>query len=467
VQAAPTIPVTFTLLPNDSRVQGSFYVDAAHQQPAANLAGQVFAFNGSSGAFLSTPVQPDGSYELMVSSGDWTVGYSIDSSGYISNPPAQTRLTLGSEDSFTLLFTAVQADALINGQVLDPNGQPLNFAWAWAHRPATSQSAQIDTGAISGDPDKGFSPGRFSIPVASGGEYSVGAGLPPQYGFIEPDLQSVTPSPASPAEVTMRFKQSDSQIVGRLSYLAAGGTRIYPEGAWVYAWSESGQSSGGATGPDGTFEINALQGTNWHVGAVYQVENSVLYDTPAPTAVAIVAEGRVTVDLEMVLSTAALPPSASVSFNPQEGMTLTLGDGTTIQVPAGAIPTSDELVTLSVTPLVEQLPNTLTARPFGFGYAMYAFENSTGRQIVQDFNQDVQITFYYTDEMLRLRGASEDNLSPAYFSTSTHSWSKVNSFSVDKTNNVLTVKVNHFTTFALTLPSRRTGWQLVLPMLRK
>jgi hypothetical protein len=461
------ISVTFYLLPNNSRVQGRFYPDADRRQVATDLKGQVFAFQGNSGTFLSTPIQPDGSYELNVSSGDWVIGYSIDSSGYISNPPAQTRITLGEKDTFTLLFTVVKANAKINGRVYNPQGQPLNFAWVWAHCPSTTQSAQIDTGAVSGDPDKGFLPGRFSIPVASGGEYSVGASFPIQFGFIEPDIQYVSPSPGSQAEINLHFKESNSKITGRLSYQTTEGKRMYPSGAWVYAWSESGQSSGGATDHDGFFRINALQGTTWYLGAVYVIENTVFYDTVAIQTIFITDESEVTLDLEMTLNTAMLPSSASITFNPQEGVTLTLSDGTMVQVPAGAIPTQDELVTLSVTPLIDQLPNTLTARPFGFGYAMYVFENSTGSQIVQDFNQDVQITFYYTDEMLRLRGASEDDLSPAYFSTNSNSWKKVKSFSVDKVDNVLTMKINHFTTFALTLPAKSKDWNLFLPMLQK
>jgi len=120
------------------------------------------------------------------------------------------------------------------------------------------------------------------------------------------------------------------------------------------------------------------------------------------------------------------------------------------------MPTTDT-VRISVTPLVEELPNTLTARPFGVGYAIAAFENSTGEQIVQNFNANVLITFYYTDDDLQRRGVSEDDLSPAYFSTTTNSWTKVESFSVDKDANKVTVQINHFSIWVLASPGGQAG----------
>ena len=120
------------------------------------------------------------------------------------------------------------------------------------------------------------------------------------------------------------------------------------------------------------------------------------------------------------------------------------------------MPTTDT-VRISITPLVEELPNTLTARPFGFGYAIACYEDSTGNQIVENFNANVLITFYYTEGDLSQRGVAEGNLSPAYFSTSTNSWTKVESFTVDEAANRATVQVNHFSTWALTAAGDSDG----------
>ena len=45
---------------------------------------------------------------------------------------------------------------------------------------------------------------------------------------------------------------------------------------------------------------------------------------------------------------------------------------------------------------------------------------------------------------------TKDDISPAYFSTTTDSWTKVESFTVDKDANTVTVQVNHFSTWGLT-----------------
>jgi hypothetical protein len=129
--------------------------------------------------------------------------------------------------------------------------------------------------------------------------------------------------------------------------------------------------------------------------------------------------------------------------------------------PAGALGVTGT-VKLVVTPMVEELVNTLTARPFGYGYSIHAFD-SDNRQVTSAFNQNVTISFYYTEDELRRRGVSEDDLSPAYFSTNTHSWTKVESFVVDKEANRITAEISHFSVWAMT--SRQGGtFKVFLPL---
>jgi hypothetical protein len=158
-----------------------------------------------------------------------------------------------------------------------------------------------------------------------------------------------------------------------------------------------------------------------------------------------------TQNMEIFANTAELPDAESQSFDATNPLVITLADGTEINIPAGAIATSGT-VKVVITPMVEELQNTLTARPFGFGYAMYAFDGDDN-QITGTFNRNVTLSFYYTDDELQRRGVNEDDLSPAYFSTTTNSWTKVESYSVDREANRLTVQINHFSTWALTAPA--------------
>lgn len=465
VKTGSTITLTFTLLRNDARIVGTFYTDDAKTTPAVGLHGEVFAMSGIGGAWQATPIDPtDASFELAVAPGTWNLGYWLESPGYVNSPPPDTRVTISSTQVFTFNFTVVQADARIEGRIEGPDGTPLNYAWAWAHRNRTSSSAAIDTGDESTPPNA-----RFRIDVPSGGQYHVGAHAPEEWGYIQPDAKIVTPTTTSPVSVTLRFKESNGIITGSVSYHDDKGNPVYGPWAWVYAWSDDGQHTGAPTNADGEYRLNVVTDTTWHVGAAYQAEEGALfYETITPTTI-VMSTTQASADLELELASTALPPAVANTFDPSIGWTHTLSDGTRIEIPAGAMPTTDT-VRISVTPLVEELPNTLSARPFGLGYAIAAYENSSGNQIVKNFNANVLITFYYTEDQLRRRGVSEDDLSPAYFSTTTNSWTKVESFTVDKDANRVTVQINHFSTWALTMPATAEqeeappGTRLYLPL---
>jgi len=446
------VSLTLVLLPNDSRIVGGFFTDEAKTAPATGLSGDVFAMGGMGGAWQAAPISSsDGSFELQVAAGTWNLGYWLMSAGYVNSPPPDTRVTIESGEVFTFNFTVVASDAAIEGVILDPDGNPLNHAWAHAHRRRTSTSAAIDTGDDSQPPD-----GAFSIAVPSGGSYEVGAHVPEDWGYIQPDMQVVTPTVGTSAPITLQFKASNGKITGTVYYHNEAGQAVYGPWAWVWAWSDDGQHTGSPTDHLGRYELNVVTGTTWHVGANYQVEGgSLFYSTIAETEI-VMTSPQASADLTMYLADTALPPAAADTFDPSVGWTKTLSDGTRVEIPAGAMPTTDT-VRISVTPLVEQLQNTLTARPFGFGYALTAYENTTGNQIVQNFNSNVLLTFYYTESELEKYGVDEDNLSPAYFSTTTNSWTKVESFTVDKTANKITVQVNHFSTWALTSPAQEEG----------
>jgi len=462
VQAGSTVTVTLTLVPNDARIVGGFYTDDDKKNQAIGLMGEVFAMQGMGGAWQSAPIDPtDGSFELEVSAGTWNLGYWIQSSGYVNSPPPDTRVTISSTQVFTFNFTVVATDATIKGVIQKPDHSPLNHAWAWAHRERSATSAAIDTGDDSQPPD-----GRFSISVPSGGQYEVGAHAPEDWGYIQPDFQVVTPTVGSPEFVMLTFKTSNGTINGTVYYHDQSGNPVYGPWAWVWAWSDDGQHTGAPTDTNGQYRLNVVTGTTWHVGACYQVEEgSLFYETASPTDIVMDTTPK-SADLELELAHTALPPAVANTFDPSIGWTHTLSDGTYINIPAGAMPTTDT-VRISVTPLVEELQNTLTARPFGFGYAIAAYENSTGEQIVQNFNANVLITFYYTDDDLQRRGVSEDDLSPAYFSTTTNSWTKVESFSVDKPANKVTVQINHFSTWALTSSGGGGQSEIYLPIILK
>jgi hypothetical protein len=116
-------------------------------------------------------------------------------------------------------------------------------------------------------------------------------------------------------------------------------------------------------------------------------------------------------------------------------------------------------VTLHVTPIAT-FPHQRHANVYRYGYAFTAVD-AYGQPIEQRFNQDVLITFHYSDAELRALGLSEQWLKPAYFSTTTDSWTFPQSYVVDTMANVVAMQIDHFTDFALTSPA---GQRLFLPL---
>jgi hypothetical protein len=118
-----------------------------------------------------------------------------------------------------------------------------------------------------------------------------------------------------------------------------------------------------------------------------------------------------------------------------------------IFVPAGAMPV-DGLVTLRIVPIAT-LPYQQHASVFRYGYAFLATD-ANGEAIEAHFNQDVVITFTYSDAELFQQHIPEYWLKPAYYSTTTDRWTFPESFVVDTEANRVTMQIDHFTDYALT-----------------
>ncbi len=438
--AATPVPVTLTLLLNDAHVKGCF---TAAGQPAVRLEGEVFATAGQGGAWQATRLLPaTGCYDLRLAAGTWNLGYHLESAGYVNNPPPDTRLTLAAGQSMTFDFSLVAANATILGQLLQPGGAPLDKpAWAWAHSNRTATSAALDTGTPTLPP---FSQFRLAVPA---GRFVVGAHAPEGYGYIQPDVQVVTATATYTPHVTLQFKPANAALTGTVWLHGQAGNPVYGD-AWVWAWSETGQHTGAPINAQGLYRLNVLTGAVWHVGAVYRPEGgSLFYETVTPTVISLTAPAA-HADLELFLAGTALPPAISDTFDPSVGWTGVLSDGTRIEIPAGAMPTTDT-VRIAITPLVDELPRTLTSRPLGYGYAIAAYDDATGSQIVSNFNTDVNITLYYAEADLRQKNFNVKDLVPAYFSTTTNAWTLVDSFTVDTAARRITAQINHFSRWTL------------------
>ena len=69
--------------------------------------------------------------------------------------------------------------------------------------------------------------------------------------------------------------------------------------------------------------------------------------------------------------------------------------------------------------------------------------------MTESFNQNVIISFAYEDEELIALNLDEQHLRPAYFATSTQTWTVPESYVVDTESNRVTMQIDHFTDYTL------------------
>jgi len=441
VSAGMTATVEITVREKTAAIDGGLYDPRANDQPVSGVKGEVFAW--SEGYWLRTPIKKgNGTFRMGVASGIWALGYRVDpASGYVAlrdrrNIPVQEGQTAH------VPLPVVQKDGLITGTVLGPDGSPLAGARVIA-RGIGPVVRDVALHTESGD-DGGF---ELRVPH---GWYNLRAVLGDSEGYLPPmERQLHIPENGTVGGIVLQFRQPDATITGTVtvSGTAASGDVL------IWAWSEDGAYTKTLATAGGLYTLNVISNTTWHIGAIYQ-EGDSFYAT---RVIVHVPEGGATQDL-VLTGPHHLPAPVVVSFDADEGTSVELRDGTTILIPAGAMPVSGT-VTLRVIPIAT-LPWQRHANVYRYGYALVATDED-GNAITEHFNQDVVITFFYDEAELVRWGITESKLHPAYYSTTTDSWTFPESYLVDTDRNLVMMQIDHFTTFALT---GEEGYTVYLPL---
>ncbi len=437
VQAGETTTVTLLVTPKTALISGALRDFRAPGEPVTGVNGVVYASSGENWA--AGPINPaTGAYRLQVAGGLWLLNYRIDERLYtrLGGP----LITAVEDDEVQLVNLPVaRKDSSLQGVVLDPNGDPLPGA------------AVVVRGVDPALKETWFhtrtrSDGTFSLPVPHG-LYRLGAagGDPAWLNPVE--IEVYAPLPTQFAQLhQLQFRLPDAAVEGSLlvTPTQTGGM------VWVTAWSDDGgyvqglfpvepAPEGGSAA--GTFNLDVSGSTIWHVRAIFETNQ---YYWIARSDVE--TQSGITHPVDLVLSGPQFKPAPRVvTFDAAEPQRILLADGTSIYIPAGAMP-AEGLVTLRIVPLAG-LPQQQHATVFEYGYAFLA-SDASGQPIEANFNQDVVITFQYHEAALN--GISELWLKPAYFSTTTNRWTFPSSYVVDSEANTITIQIDHFTDYALT-----------------
>ncbi|MEM7119499.1 MAG: carboxypeptidase-like regulatory domain-containing protein [Chloroflexota bacterium] len=423
-----TVSVDIPVRPKDATIAGALW-DPREEQVVTGVRGQVLATNPYS--WVSDAINPNnGTYTLDVAAGLWHLGYEVaPRSGYVVLDHHQI-IPIESEQSLAVPLPVTKRDGLLEGMVLAPDGSPL----AGAAVVAEGQGRLLEQVTLRTHTDDN---GRFALHVPHG-PYRVRAAYDND-AWLNPVVQTrAVAKDGRLANITLQFRESDVTLSG-LTTLESDD--VVDGRVHIWAYNKDGAATKTVVALGEEYELGLLSNSRWHIGAALETADSFY----ALRTVVAMGDDNQTLDLALK-GPFTKPAPLAVTFDSQEAQHVELGDGTQIYIPAGAMPV-DGSVTLHITP-ISTLPHQHHARLYKYGYAFIATDEA-GAPITSSFNQDVVIRFKYTQQELAELGLREGRLKPAYFSTTTQSWTVPDSYVVDTDNNWVVMQIDHFTDFSL------------------
>ncbi len=280
--------------------------------------------------------------------------------------------------------------------------------------------------------------GVGTISLISGQEYTVGAGLPSDSKYLPPKMQRVNLMDTKEASITLTLQEADGTMSGFVRY----NDKAVSQG-WVGCWGEDGTNTGGEI-RNGTYKLNYAFNAVLHCNANANDGSTFLHSDE--TIITIGTTKKTRQDFKLGKSSYDIPPAVSESWDPTSPHVITLGDGTSVNIPANTIATSGT-VTVTASPTVS-VQNQATWRPLGYGYNFTATDEN-GKEI-STFNGNITATFTYSDDRLQEAGVDEGSLVPSYWDAASKTWKQPSNITQDKENNTITVTTNHFTAYAIT-----------------
>lgn len=278
--------------------------------------------------------------------------------------------------------------------------------------------------------------GAFRL-VVPHGVYRLRAAARPEE-WLNPVIETVVvPRGGVVGGQVLAFRAPDVTLSGTVSLAGEAGQngRVV-----IWAYTEDGAATHTTALLGESYSLPLLSGRDWTVGAVLETDHSFF-----ATRTTFFVAGNADLDL-LLNGPFAKPGPVSVSFAANEAQSLQLADGTRIFIPAGAMPVTG-MVTLHITPIAT-FAHQHHARLYKYGYAFIATDEQ-GTPIMANFDQNVVITFAYDEAALVALNLREEGLRPAYFSTTTNSWTIPDSYVVDTEANRVTMQIDHFTDFSL------------------
>lgn len=317
--------------------------------------------------------------------------------------------------------------------------------------------ALAESGSKSGDPGKDDGPGfdkgihssgptdqqgNAKIMVLSGHKYKVCAGLPPESNQMPPKCQTADLTTAKSASVTLQLRDADAQLSGTVKMPdGTAATRCF-----VHAWAEDGSFSGQPCGSNGGYRLNLTADTTWHYGAD-SMDGAKFFRSDESTLVVSRGTKLYTKNLDLKEGNFEVPQPVTASGDCSSPLVMTMSNGAKISVPAGGLSTSTTgSCSCTASPTIDLIA-TQSNQPQGAGYTVDCRDENNAQ--VTALKSSATVTVPYSLSKDEEGTSVEDALKPVLYQSDTQSYKTVDSYTLDKTNDLITFSVDHFSAYTV------------------
>lgn len=474
-------PISVRLERNDAQIVGT--LRDANGQPLTGVAGTVAATPlGAAATWQQTAIDPrTGAYSLNVSRGVWVLSYSLGagSENFAPTPGEELQVLVGPGASVTREITLRALDGVLAGRVLNQQRQPVPGALVWVEGNGLQKYVLSDAQGVF----------VFRVPLRAGGaiaRYTLGM----LYDCEDKPVCYVSSEPITvqASRFTTRQNPSITIEVGA----TASGTNVLVSGT-VKLNGQVNRSVRVVTGRPDDDELTNVSGA---VGP----NDEGRYTTTVPFdqnsgRLAVRSVGKLTVNGKVrsgsvdktVLVTAGLaqqelpldvgalelrevatlPASVVATFTVAEGWRQTLADGTSIEIPPGAVPlAANDSVRVVIEPVGTIFSSELHQLASYYGYAITLFDAASGIRLGDTLRAPALLTMRYDDDAVWANGAMEARLLPARQADAL--WEPAANFTLVRGANRVSLQTSELGTWALVEPTGRgCGACVFVPLLRR
>ncbi|MFA6588669.1 MAG: carboxypeptidase-like regulatory domain-containing protein [Patescibacteria group bacterium] len=404
----------------------------------------------SEGNFTSTNTASDGTFSLPLAAGTWLYDYDIEdptlTAGLINRPAGQNSITVKAGQSVARNLTVIQGTNTITGTVKDAAGTIVaRVPVTLDNRPSLENSANTNPNDLITVTVETDELGVYTAKVPNG-TYLITVGETPSVPETQlaPDGKAIKVSGGSTTTINLAFTTANATLAGTVKT----GKKVEP-GATVTAYSSDGAQVSTTTNSKGAYSLPVKSGEKWIIIAT-DISGKRLVSSE-PTEVSA-KTGTTTTNLTVKDSGINVPGPVTKTGNADDGLSVSLPDGTNVSVPPFALDTSGT-VTLSVTPTVDIDPTTLD-RPASLAYEVQAFD-ATGRE-KKALDLPATIILPYTQSAVVNNGLREKGLATKYWNPQTETWDTAGASGlVDTVDNVATLTTTHLSKFAVAGTSKK------------